>query len=171
MNFKALLWTSLMAILLFFTVVYLGMKYDWVNEAKPKYTSSDAIKNPITSAPSTPNNRLTTQAGNGIKPKLIDEAPVIVEGQTLGSSKLTIEEVVTECQSIATSVGIPEQQFDQAVLECIDRNSNHLKSEQNQLNERTQRIQEQCDMAITQKEFLSAEEIKILIDECVASMQ
>ena len=174
MKLKSLLWTGLVAVLVFVGVVYFGMKYNWINEAKPKYTSSQS-GGQKTSSPSPSsgafNHQGIEEAGNGVKPELIDEVPVVVEGQALGSSQLTIEEVVSQCHDIATSVGIPEQQFEQAVIECIDRNSSHLKSEQVEIDERATRIREQCDLAITQKELLSTEEIKMLVDECVASMQ
>ena len=174
MKLKSLLWTGIIAVLVFVGVVYFGMKYEWINEAKPKYTSSQsgnkaAISEPSSSIPFT--DATIEQTGNGIKPELIDETPITVEGQTLGSSELSIEEVVSQCHDIATSVGIPEQQFEQAVIECIDRNSAHLKSEQTELDERAIRIREQCNLAITQRELLSTEEVKMLVDECIASMQ
>ena len=174
MKLKSLLWTGLIAVLVFVGVVYFGIKYNWINQAEPKYSSSHSENKTQTS--SSPSSQVLSsesieQTGNGIKPELIDEIPVAIESQTLGSSGLTIEEVVSQCHDIATSVGIPEQQFEQAVIECIDRNSAHLKSEQIELDERAIRIREQCDLAITQRELLSTEEVKMLIDECVASMQ
>ena len=173
MKLKSLLLTGIIAVLVFIGVVYFGMKYNWVNEAEPKFTSSQSNKTPNTTAPQTTStSELTsTTGGNGVKPELIDETPISVEGQALGSSQLTIEEVVSQCHDIATSVGIPEQQFEQAVIECIDRNSAHLKSESVEIDERALRIREQCDLAITQRELLSPEEVKMLVDECIASMQ
>lgn len=174
MKLKSFLWTGLIAVFVFFSVVYFGMKYNWVDEAKPKYTSSETMKkaeDTLLANPKASIHESMSQMGNGLEPELIDEVPVAVKSQTLGSTNLTIEEVVSKCHDIATSVGIPELQFEQAVIECIDRNSFHLKHEQSELNERAMRIQEQCNLAITQRELLSEEEIKILTDECVASMQ
>lgn len=175
MKLKSLFWTGFIAVFVFFAVVYFGIKYNWVNEAKPKYTSSETAKQPKSPSlitPTSTDQKLTNQTGNGIKPELIDETPVIVEGQLLNSPELTIEEVVSQCHDIATSVGIPEQQFEQAVIECIDRNSDHLKHGNIEVDERAVRVREQCSLAITpQRDLLSEEEIKILTDECVASMQ
>ena len=170
MKLKSLLLTGIIAVFVFIGAVYFGMKYNWVNEAEPKFTSSQSsntFPTPQVSSTSEPNPTI----GNGLKPELIDETPISIEGQSLGSSQLTIEEVVSQCHDIATSVGIPEQQFEQAVIECIDRNSSHLKSEQVEVDERALVIREQCDLAITQREFLSPEEVKMLVDECIASMQ
>lgn len=173
MKFKSLLLTGIIAVLVFISVVYFGMKYDWVNEAEPKFKSSQSSDSPnsVPSFGATSSSESPASIGNGVKPELIDETPISIEGQSLGSSQLTIEEVVSQCHDIATSVGIPEQQFEQAVIECIDRNSSHLKSEQVEVDERSMMIREQCDFAITQKDLLSPEEVKMLVDECVASMQ
>ncbi|PID46260.1 MAG: hypothetical protein CSB47_04860 [Proteobacteria bacterium] len=174
MKLKSLIWTILIATLLFFTIVYLGIKYEWVNEAKPKYPQNTKIQQEKIGTlllPETDTGKSAAETGNGTQPELIEEVPVPLHGDQLGSSTLSIEEIVTQCQNIATSVGIPEQQFDQAVLECIDRNSAHLKTEQTIVDERVERIRRQCDLAITQRELLSTEEIKMLVDECVASMQ
>lgn len=178
MKLKSFFWTGLIAVLLFFLVVYLGIKYDWVNEAEPKFpakhqsTSSTPQATQQSAASEAPQPAAVT--GNGSEPELVEEPlaePDATDSPLLGSTALGIEDIVTQCQNIATSVGIPAQQFDQAVLECIDRNSGHLQETQNVIDERTLRIREQCDLAITQRDLLSVEEIKMLVDECVASMQ
>lgn len=183
MKFKWIFWTLVIAAIVFFSVVYFGIKYNWVNQAAPKYQTSDSVKQTDTTGtlplgvPTLENDSqaLTTtpNAGNGVKPELLDEEPVAaVDSQILGSASLNIEQIVDQCHSIATNVGIPAAQFDQAVLECIERNSQHLNDGAPEvLSEREVLIREQCDLAITQKELLSEAEVKILIDECVASMQ
>ncbi|PWR00499.1 hypothetical protein [Leucothrix pacifica] len=174
MKLKSLLLTGIIAALVFICVVYFGIKYNWVNEAEPKFVSSqtiDSAPSSDTSTQSLDSRQNASQTGNGVKPELIDETPITIEGQSLGSSQLSIEEVVSQCHDIATSVGIPEQQFEQAVIECIDRNSTHLQTETVEIDERAMRIREQCDLAITQRDLLSPEEVKILVDECVASME
>lgn len=182
MKFKWIFWTLVIAAIVFFSVVYFGIKYNWVNQAAPKYPTSDSVKQTDTTGtlplgvPTIENDgQATTTApnsGNGVKPELLDEEPVAIDSQILGSASLNIEQIVDQCHSIATNVGIPAEQFDQAVLECIERNSNHLNDDAPEaLSEREVLIREQCDLAITQKELLSEEEVKMLVDECVASMQ
>lgn len=174
MKLKSLLWTVLLAIVVFFSVVYFGIKYNWVHQASPKYTQSEAVQGfenkglPLPSETPTTTNR----ENNGPKARLIGEKPLTPEApMTLGSDTLTIEEVVSQCHDLASSVGMPSQRFDQAVMECVNRNSTHLTGDNTVFNERDIRVREQCELAITQKELLSTEEIKILTDECVASMQ
>ena len=82
---------------------------------------------------------------------------------------LSIEDIVSQCQTLTQSVGIPEAQIEQAMMECINRNSIHLTQNEFTLDEKSKVIREQCDSAIVQRELLSQEEIKILLDECVAS--
>jgi len=176
MNLKWVFWTGLLAILVFFSVIYFGIKHDWVGGSRPNTSdSSHAASQPSLSSES---NKQTSSAnpsaeaqGNGVKPELIDEAAMTVEKKVLGSNDLTIEEVVSRCQNLTESIGIPDNKLEQAISECIERNSRHLASEDNQSSdEREVLVREQCNVAITQKDLLSEDEIKMLIDECVASM-
>lgn len=182
MKFKWIFWTLLIAALVFFSVIYFGIKYDWVNNATPKYPTADSVKQTDTTgtlslgvpAPENDSQAATPapSEGNGIKPELLDEEPIALDSQILGSTTLNIEQIVDQCHNIVTSVGVPAEQFDQAVLECIERNSHHLDDDAAQaVDERELLIRKQCDLAITQKELLSEEEVKMLVDECVASMQ
>ena len=103
-------------------------------------------------------------------PVLIDEPEQINHAvMTLGSLALSIEDIVSECQTLTQSVGIPSAQVEEAMMECINRNSSHLTQNDSALDEKMKEVQRQCDANITQRELLSEEEVKILLDECIAS--
>lgn len=178
MKLKWLFWTGLLATVVFFGAIYFGMKYNWISgsqsdSAKSKPAAVKPFKqNPEISQVNTSSNmtRISSSLGNGVDPELIDEIETTGDQRTLDTLDLTIEEVVSQCQSLSQSIGVPEQSMEQAVSECVDRNSQHLTTEDNSLDERGALIREQCNIAITQKDLLSSEEIKMLVDECVASM-
>jgi hypothetical protein len=109
---------------------------------------------------------------NNPAPELIDEeiTDSSFESSTLlNPSDLTIEQVVAQCQRLSESIGVPKLKLEQAMTECVDRNSSHLTSPE-PLGERDTLVREQCIIAVSQSELLSNEEIKMLVDECVASM-
>lgn len=177
MNLKWLFWTGLLATIVFFSAIYFGMKYDWASSnsdsrrstaekslsTKPIIKQSNSTKLGVQSISNSP--------GNGVNPELIDETDVIEEQKTLGATDLTIEEVVSQCQALSESIGIPQRKLDQAISECVDRNSRHLSTDDEAVDaERAALIREQCNVAITQQDLLSEQEVKLLVDECVASM-
>ena len=174
MNLKWLFGTGLLATVIFFSVVYFGMKYNWVSGSNPSASTNskqnklkiDKSQNTLSRLPETLEKK---DSSAGLE--LIDEEPTEpTEGlSNLGSSELAIEDIVAQCQRLSQSVGIPESKLEQAIIECVDRNSRHLTTE-NPANERDERIREQCNIAITQKDLLSDEEVKMLVDECAASM-
>lgn len=178
MNLKWVFWTGLLAILVFFGVIYFGIKYDWVNESRPSTSSnSKQVKKSLDtnaeklSSVSSSDSTIPKAKRNSVNPELIDETAIPAEEKVLGSADLTIEEVVSGCQSLSEAIGIPQDKLDQAISECVDRNSGHLASEGEQsTNERDKMIREQCNVAITQQDLLSEGEVKMLVDECVASM-
>jgi len=180
MNLKWLFWTGLLAVVVFFSAIYFGIKYDWVSGSQPSASSTSTIQKktisqPSLKQPSLPKaviNSVVESPGNGVKPELIDETDFVSEDQNLlGSSELTIDEVVAQCQSLSESIGVPQQRLEQAINECVDRNSRHLASDEESIDsEREMLIREQCNVAITQRDLFSDEEVKLLVDECVASM-
>ncbi len=178
MNLKWLFWTGLLAIIVFFSAVYFGIKYDWINsQSEPKNTaeiklSSEPEMKNSSSARTKILGRSESSGSGGLKPELIDEeVSTSEESKVLGSSELSIEEVVSQCQILSETIGVPQEKLEQSISECVDRNSGHLSAEGDPVdNQRATMIREQCNMAITQKELLSNEEIKLLVDECVASM-
>lgn len=174
MKLKWLFGAGLLGIVVFFSAIYLGMKYNWVSSSKPNAEESEVIQqtlNPKPEVNSPPVNTLEKN-GNGVSPELIGEIDIEDKGKVLGELNLSIEEVVSLCQNLSQSIGVPEEKLEQSINECVDRNSLHLRKEGPIVdNERELLLREQCDIAITQKEFLSDEEITMLIDECVASMR
>jgi len=180
MKLKWLFWTVLLAIIVFFSVIYFGVKYDWVSSSQPKRSNAAANQQKSTpqsavkeSDPIYPEiKNAPVSSGNGVKPELIDEEVEVSKGQSeLGSADLTIDQVVAQCQSLSETIGVPQQRLEQSISECVDRNSRHLVGDKKPVNsERQSLIREQCNVAITQQELLSNEEIKLLVDECVASM-
>ena len=178
MNLKWLFWTGLLAIIVFFSAIYFGIKYDWVSSNSD--SNSRMIEKSLDTKAHITQSGSTTEAekqsisespSNGVEPELIDEIDVSEEEKILGAADLTIEEVVSQCQSLSESIGIPQEKLEQAISECVDRNSWHLSTDDKAVDtERAMLIREQCNVAITQKDLLSTEEIKLLVDECVASM-
>ena len=171
MSLKSIIWTVVIAAFTFFIAVYLGMKYNWVEDAEPKLLSSANVKQTdATGSVSLKNTTSLALDKNAKKPILIDE-PMTTDKDPilLGSLNLSIEDIVSQCQALTQSVGIPDPQIEQAMTECINRNSTHLTQNSLTGNEKTKVIEEQCNSAITQRELLSQEEIKMLLDECVAS--
>ena len=179
MKLKWLFGAGLLGIVVFFSAIYLGMKYNWVSESRPatpkvvqtKKQQLHSVNKADNKTPAISSSNLSGTEGNGVDPQLIDEIDTTVEEKILGSTDLTIEEVVAECQSLSNAIGIPDSRLEHAIGECVDRNSRHLVSNDGQsTDERDKLIREQCNAAITQKDLLSSDEIKMLVDECVASM-
>jgi len=170
MSLKTIIWTILIAVIVFFSAVYLGIKNNWVEDAEPKLSRSASVSQENTTgsvalkAPA----HLTLDKNEKV-PELIDEpAEAPSFENTLGSTELSIEDIVAQCQALTQSVGIPSAQEEQAMMECINRNSTHL-SQGDLTSTNSDTLREDCDSAITQRELLSQEEIKMLVDECVAS--
>lgn len=177
MKLKWLFWTGMFAIGVFFSVVYFGMKYNWVSGSKPALTTTLLNENEKTSSPAIATDQadetlssVSSEGANGKNPVLIDEVVTTEKTNLLGSAELTIQEVVAQCQSLSETIGVPEAKLEQAISECVDRNSKHLGVQDDKVDSRELLVREQCDIAITQKDLLSNEEIKMLVDECVASM-
>ena len=179
MSLKWIFWTGLLAVLVFFGVIYFGIKYEWVGGSRPTSSQTKTLQPPKpesktrSASASYLTENVSGDIGNGVNPELIDEAEAILEERVLGVDDLTIEEVVSQCQQLSETIGVPLDRLDQSISECVDRNSTHLSSdaENNQSqDERDLMIREQCEVAITQKDLLSAYEVKMLVDECVASM-
>ena len=174
MNLKWLFGTGLLATVIFFGVIYFGMKYDWVNGSSPSAAkTNNQIKLKIDKSQDTPSLTPKTleKSDSSAGLELIDEEVVesIDSLDSLGSSDLSIEDIVAQCQRMSQTIGVPESKLEQAIIECVDRNSRHLTNEK-PVDDREMRVREQCNIAITQKDLLSNEEIKMLVDECVASM-
>ncbi|PWQ98490.1 hypothetical protein [Leucothrix arctica] len=173
MTLKSIIWTIIIAVCVFFAAIYFGMKYNWVEDAEPKLSISDSVKqSDTTGSVSLEKAPLFTPDKNAKIPELIDE-PIATDKNpiSLGSLDLTIEDIVSECQSLTQSVGIPEAQIEQATMECINRNSAHLTQNEPDVDDKYMAVLEECESAISQLESLSQEEIKMLVDECVASSE
>lgn len=174
MNLKWLFGTAVLATIVFFGVVYFGMKYNWVGSstqttANIKLKAKDNTQSKTIKASKLVNNSESPRNVSG--PELIDEEALDnSEGIiTLGSSELTIDEIVSQCQRMSQSIGVPGLKIEQVVIECVNRNSRHLTTQIPE-GERDTLVREQCNIAIAQNDLLSSEEIKMLVDECVASM-
>ncbi|MCK5901684.1 MAG: hypothetical protein KAG28_00930 [Cocleimonas sp.] len=177
MNWKTLLWTVIISILIFFTLVFLGMKYQWVRGLQDKKVLE--------------NEKIDLQIPKGkpsdttlVAPILLDEKPPLPKKHPRFSPSLVGEEtalvdftgmplelVVKECRRISKKVGIPEARFMQSVNECAVRNfqgrtSLHASRSRNVLS----MFRKTCkaNIPLDQQALLLPEEMKLLIDECVA---
>lgn len=166
MKIKWLFGTGLLAFIVFFSAIYFGMKYNWVHSANQQSVSNTQSKlkpqpNHLT------DKRASTQLSNrsSIKnhttspqPQLIDEV-----------ERDQFDEVVAQCRKASESIGVPVSKLDQSIAECVNR-KNAAANYQSELSHGALSAREQCTAAISQNELLSNEEIKILIDDCSASM-
>ncbi|RVU84458.1 hypothetical protein EOL70_09340 [Leucothrix sargassi] len=172
MTLKSITWAIILGLIVFFTAIYLGIKYEWVQDAEPKLSSSANVtqSDTVGTVAQEASSPLLLDE-NEKSPELIDEPETTSTPLSLGSTELSIEEIVSQCQTLTQSIGVPEAQVEQATMECINRNSTHLTQQTESVtdNNEIQKIREECDSALVQRELLSEEEIKILLDECVAS--
>lgn len=173
MTLKSIIWTCVIAICVFFTAIYFGMKYNWVEDTEPNLSIGDkAEQTNTTGSVFLESTSPLAIDKNAKSPELIDEPAATKDPISLGSLELTIEDIVAQCQALTTSVGIPEAQEEQAMMECINRNSAHLSNSEAELDEKYELVRSECNTAIEpQRDLLSDEEIKMLVDECVASSQ
>jgi outer membrane biosynthesis protein TonB len=102
-------------------------------------------------------------------------SPSLVKEKTqlINFSGMSLERVVKECHRISKKVGIPDQQLNQSVDECSARNfqRNTTRNVTRSRNVQTT-LRRQCKAKIPpeQRVLFSPEEMKLLIDECVADL-
>lgn len=179
MKWKTLLWTVVLAIVVFFVMVFLGMKYQWVQGLQDKKT--------------VPNEKITLEIpvntinANGLVPVLVEEKGRKNEDGSAFSPSLLGEEtdlvdftgmprelVVEECRRISTKVGVPADRFAQSVNECATRNFQGKSPNQMARSRNVMAgLRKQCKGRIpyAQQALFSPEEMKLLIDECVAGLK
>lgn len=198
MKWKTLLWTVVLSVLIFFILVYLGMKFQWVDALQHKKTlENEKVALEIPKNPQT----------EGVEPELIDEkqrsgkfnsadideeevteegsdakkdtktsfqhALIGEETRLVDFTGMPLEMVVAECRRISKKVGIPAKQFNQSVNECATRNFQGRTSDNPARSRNVQaKFRKQCKDAIPEEQqaLFSPEEMKLLIDECVADL-
>ncbi|MCK5918380.1 MAG: hypothetical protein KAG34_08135 [Cocleimonas sp.] len=198
MKWKALLWTLALSVIIFFTLVYLGMKFQWVDALQDKKTLENekvALEIPKTpqaeavepkliheqqrsgelNAADTGEGSTTEKRGGtpkdtkaGFSHSLIGE-----ETQLVDFTGMPLEMVVEECRRISKKVGIPVEQFNQSVNECATRNFQGRTSDNPARSRNVQaKFRKQCKDTIPEEQqaLFSPEEMKLLIDECVADL-
>lgn len=188
MKWKTLLLTVSISVAIFFLLVYLGMKFEWVKALQNKKTIKNeevelaipnksldqpiekpALENEPDVAPqAVTNDGVGANDKNKFTPSLIGEETAVVD-----FTGMPLELVVEECRRISRKVGVPREQFNQSINECAVRNfqgrtSNDVTRSRN-INAG---FRQQCRKVIPvdQQELLSPEEMKLLVDECVADM-
>jgi hypothetical protein len=197
MKWKTLLWTLVLAVLIFFALVYLGMKFQWVRALQDKkMLENEKVTLEI---PQNPQKEVVTPELVDEKQRLIelnsadmDEA-VAKEGRDTGEkvrkgstysligeetqlvdfTGMPLEMVLEECQRISKKVGIPAEQFKQSVNECATRNFQGRTSDNPTRSRNIQaKFRKQCKDSIPadQQVLFSPEEMKLLIDECVVDL-
>ena len=175
MKWKTLLWTIVLAVLIFFVVVFFGMKYQWVQALQNKKTIPNEkieLKIPETNAVTTPtlvDEKVRVSKGSGeFSPSLLGEETDIVD-----FTGMPLELVVKECRRISKKIGVPEDRFAQSVNECAARNFQGKAPEQMAHSRNVMAgLRKQCKGRIpyAQQTLFSPEEMKLLIDECVADL-
>ena len=178
MKWKTLFWTIAVSVLIFFLLVFLGMKFQWVRALQDKKTLEKEkvvleipkTANPVASVPELLDENksvitITTTTKPSFSHSLVGE-----ETQLVDFTGMPLELVIAECQRISKKVGIPVERFTQSVNECATRNfqgktSNNVTRSRNV----KANLRKHCKNTIPpeQQAFFSPEEMKLIIDECV----
>jgi len=177
MKWKTLLWTMVLAVVVFFVMVFLGMKYQWVKGLQDKKTIANekiTLEIPENKTNSDVGIELVeekerkSEDGSAFSPSLLGEETDLVD-----FTGMPLELVVAECRRISKKIGVPANRFTQSVNECATRNfqgksPNKMPHSRNVM----AGLRKQCKGRIPyeQQALLSPEEMKLLIDECVADL-
>jgi hypothetical protein len=194
MKWKTVLWTLVLSILLFFTLIYLGMKFQWVKGLQDKkILENDRVTLEI---PQTPVKTLQDDTSNRKKtenhPETMDKTnksppPPLSFAHSLVGEKMpsidfngmSLERVVEECRRISKQVGVPADRLHQSVTECTTRNfKGHASTNKHTTDHVTNsrniqsKLKKQCEASIPadQQTLFSTEEMQLLIDECIAEL-
>jgi hypothetical protein len=184
MKWKTLLSTIAVSILIFFTLVFLGMKFQWVRALQDKKILENekvTLVIPKNPSPKTSKPELidekelvvatdtTTDAKNGFSHSLVGE-----ETQLVDFTGMPLELVAEECKRISIKVGVPTEQLTESVNECTTHNfQGRIAEDATDSRNVKANLRKQCKTAIPieQQELFSPEEMKLIIDECVADTQ
>lgn len=182
MKWKTLLWTIAVSVLIFFTLVFLGMKFQWVRALQDKKTlENEKVALVI---PENPNpkkakpelieeKRTTVVAQNNDTKNTFSHSLVGEETQLVDFTGMPLELVIEECRRISIKVGVPVEQFTQSVNECATLNFKGGTSEDMMHSRNIQTdLRKQCKstIPIKQQALFSPEEMKLIIDECIADL-
>ncbi len=182
MKWKTLFWTIAVSILMFFTLVYLGMKFQWVRALQDKkILENEKIvleipKEPVSVAEKPElldEKNPVTGSKNTIAKPSFSHSLIGEETQLIDFTGMPLELVVEECRRISKKVGIPKERFELSVNECAVRNFQGKKAKEVTRSRNIQiGLRKQCKAAIPveQQELFSPEEIKLLVDECIADI-
>ena len=198
MKWKTLLWTVALSVLIFFTLVYLGMKFQWVDALQDKKNlenekvALEIPKNPQAEVVE-PELIDEKQRSGELNTADMDEEDATEEGgdtpkdtktsfshsligeetQLVDFTGMPLEMVVEECRRISKKVGIPAEQFNQSANECATRNFQGRTSDNPARSRNVQaKLRKQCKDSIPEEQqaLFSPEEMKLLIDECVVDL-
>jgi len=186
MKWKTLLWTLVLSILLFFTLIYLGMKFQWVKGLQDKkILENDKV---TLSIPQTPVKTLQDDTSSKQKsaddletppPRSFSHTLVGEEMPSIDFNGMSLELVVEECRRISKQVGVPADRLHQSITECTTR---HFKENTPESQNKTgdtanspnilSSLKKQCKESIPleQQALFSREEMQLLIDECVSDL-
>ena len=197
MKWKTLLWTVVLSVLIFFTLVYLGMKFQWVDALQdkkilknekvvldiPKNPQIEAVVPALVDEKQRSGELNTVEVEEAVVEEVADttkeEKPsfsyslVGEETQLLDFTGMPLEMVVEECGRISKKVGVPAEQFNQSVNECARRNFQGRTADNPSRSRNVKaKFRKQCKNSIPedQQALFSPEEMKLLIDECVADL-
>ncbi len=165
---KPFIRTIILAAILFFLLVYLGMKYHWVEIFQNKANKIEL--------------NIPTQSkvigGFNIKvegsPK--DFQPSLIQGQEQEASaqlaEMTKEQIAERCQQLFRKTAMDKGLRELAVGDCvvsIFREKNSLRSPQNRQTQiKKQNATQQCQRTINQTKFSNEIEKQLLLGICVS---
>lgn len=184
MKWKTLLSTIAVSVLIFFILVFLGMKFQWVRALQDKKILENekiALAIPKNPSPKTSKPALIDEKEPTVATDTTDDTThsgfsyslVGEETQLVDFTGMPLELVVKECKRISTKVGVPTEQFTESVNECTTRNFQGRISEDVVRSRNVKAsLRKQCKTAIPieQQELFSPEEMKLIIDECIADI-
>lgn len=189
MKWKTLFLTIVISVLLFFLLVYFGMKYQWVQALQDKKTlenekveleipENDGPEAPVKAVlieEKIPATRAMVEAEasdeqkNNFSPSLLGEETDMVD-----FTGMPLELVVEECRRISIKIGVPEDRFNQSVNECAARNFQGKATENAKRARNAELVlRKQCKARIPEEQqvLLAPEEMKLIIDECVLEIK
>jgi len=166
---KSFIRIIILATILFFLLVYLGMKYDWVEIFQNK-TNKVELNIPVQSAVNGEFDNVKTKNS----PK--DFQPSLFQGQEQEAiallADMTKEQVAERCQQLFKKTTIDKNLLDLAIGDCvvsIFREKTSLNSTQSsQIQIQRQNAIQQCQRSINQSQFSNEIERQLLIGICVS---
>ncbi|HIQ14174.1 MAG TPA: hypothetical protein EYH38_01205 [Leucothrix sp.] len=167
---KPFIKTIILAAILFFLLIYLGMKYHWVETFQNKVNKIE-LNIPAQSAVIGEFDNVKLDEGS---PK--DFQPILIQGQEQGASALLADmtkgQIAEQCQKLFRKTAMDKDLRELAVGDCvvsIYRKKTILSSIQNRQDQvKRKNATQQCQRTINHTKFSNEIERQLLVGICVS---